>query len=80
MILLKASKLVVLCPLHHLRKLTYKITMATVTRYSVAKTQRSYTADGVNVVKGSTVFSSTQDLRDSYVNPAPNYARLNPTT
>ncbi len=54
--------------------------MATVTRYSVAKTQRSYTADGVNVVEGSSVFSATQDLRNSYVNPAPNYARLNPTT
>ena len=54
--------------------------MAIVTRYSVAKTQRSYSADGVNVVKGSTVFSSTQDLRDSYANPASNTTRLAPTT
>jgi len=52
--------------------------MATVTRYSVAKTQRSYSADGVNVVKGSAVFSATQDLRDCYSNPAPNRAQLEP--
>lgn len=54
--------------------------MATVTRYSVAKTQRSYSADGVDAVKGSTVFSATNDLRNSYVNPAPNTAQLAPTT
>ena len=53
--------------------------MATVNRYSVAKTQRSYDPAGVNAVLGSTVFSATQDLRDSYANPAPNRARLKPT-
>lgn len=54
--------------------------MATVTRYSVAKTQRSYAPAGVNAVQGSTVFSETQDLRDSYANPAPDTTRLAPTT
>jgi hypothetical protein len=52
--------------------------MATVTRFSVAKTQRGYSAEGVNAVNGSAVFSSTNDLRDSYVNPAPNTTRLAP--
>ena len=34
--------------------------MATFTRFSVAKTQKSYSADGVNAVKGSTVKSVTE--------------------
>lgn len=54
--------------------------MATVTRFCVAKTQKSYSADGVNVVKGSTVFSETQDLRNTYANPAPDTTRLAPTS
>ena len=54
--------------------------MATVNRFSVAKTQRGYSAEGVNAVKGSTVFSATNDLRDSYANPAPNTTQLAPTT
>ena len=54
--------------------------MATVNRFSVAKTQKSYSAEGVNAVKGSTVFSATNDLRDSYANPAPNTTQLAPTS
>ena len=40
--------------------------MAITTRYSVAKTQRSYDPLGVMAVQGSTVFSETQDMRDCY--------------
>ena len=39
--------------------------MATTTRYSAAKTARSYDPDGVNAVKGSVVNSVTQDMRDA---------------
>ena len=38
--------------------------MATVTRYCVAKTQDS--ASSPSTTKGSTVYSETNDLRDSY--------------
>ena len=34
--------------------------MAAIKRYSVAKTTRSYDPDGLAVVKGSTVYSSTE--------------------
>ena len=34
--------------------------MATTTRYSVAKTQKSYSPDGLAAVKGSTVNSQTE--------------------
>ena len=65
--------------------------MAITTRYSVAKTARSYDPDGVMAVKGSVVNSQTQDMRDAYHygtsiggdvsdGPAPDYARLLPTT
>ena len=65
--------------------------MATTTRYSVAKTARSYDPDGVNAVKGSVVYSETEDMRDAYHygtsvggdvsdGPAPDFARLEPTT
>ena len=64
--------------------------MAETTRYSVAKTARSYDPDGVNAVKGSVVNSETQDMRDAYHygtvggdvsdGPADDYARLEPTT
>ena len=65
--------------------------MAVTTRYSVAKTARSYDPDGVNAVKGSVVHSETQDMRDCYyygdgtvpgdvsTGPAPDYAQLKPT-
>ena len=65
--------------------------MATTTRYSVAKTARSYDPDGVNAVKGSVVYSETEDMRDAYHygtsvggdvsdGPAPDYDQLEPTT
>ena len=54
--------------------------MATVTRFSVAKTQRSYDPAGLAAVKGSTVFSETEDLRNSYANPAPDTDQLKPTS
>ena len=40
--------------------------MAVTTRYSVAKTARSYDPAGVNAVLGSVVNSETQDMRDAY--------------
>ena len=40
--------------------------MAITTRYSVAKTARSYDPDGVYAVNGSLVNSETQDMRDAY--------------
>ena len=54
--------------------------MATVTRYSVAKTKKSYDAAGVDAVKGSTVYSETEDLRSAYAVPADDYSRLTPTS
>ena len=62
--------------------------MATVTRYSVAKTQDS--ASSPSTTKGSAVYSETNDLRDSYHygtgvggdvsnGPAPDFAQLLPT-
>ena len=62
--------------------------MATVTRYSVAKTQKAY---GGDAVCGSKVYSETADLRDAYNygtsvggdvsnGPADDYARLAPKT
>ena len=65
--------------------------MAVTTRYSVAKTARSYDPDGVNAVKGSVVNSETQDMRDAYYygtsvggdvsdGPAPTMISLEPTT
>ena len=63
--------------------------MATVTRYSVAKTQDS--CGSPSTTCGSKVKSETQDLRDCYHygtgvggdvanGPAPDYARLAPKT
>ena len=65
--------------------------MATTTRFSVAKTQRSYDPAGLAVVKGSTVKSESSDMRDAYHygtsvggdvsdGPAPDYAQLAPTS
>ncbi len=62
--------------------------MATVTRYCVAKTQDS--ASSPSTTKGSTVYSETNDLRDSYHygtavggdvsdGPAPDTTQLLPT-
>ena len=63
--------------------------MATVTRYSVAKTQDS--CGSPSTTCGSKVYSETQDLRDAYYygtdvggdvtdGPAPDYVRLAPKT
>jgi hypothetical protein len=63
--------------------------MATVTRYSVAKTQDSCSSPSTTC--GSKVYSETADLRDAYYYgtsvggdvsdaPAPDYARLAPKT
>ena len=54
--------------------------MATVTRFSVAKTQRSYDPAGLAAVKGSTVKSETADLRSAYKIPAANTTQLKPTS
>ena len=65
--------------------------MAETTRYSVAKTAKSYDPDGVNAVKGSVVNSVTQDMRDAYHygtsvggdvqdGPAPDFDQLEPTS
>ena len=54
--------------------------MPSVTRFSVAKTQRSYSPDGLAAVKGSTVTSVTADLRSAYAVPAENTTQLEPTT
>ena len=64
--------------------------MAITKRYSVAKTARSYDPDGVMAVKGSVVYSDTQDMRDAYHygtsvggdvsdGPAPDFDQLAPT-
>ena len=65
--------------------------MPETTRYSVAKTAKSYDPDGVNAVKGSVVNSETQDMRDAYYygtsvggdvsdGPAPDFDQLEPTS
>ena len=54
--------------------------MATTTRFSVAKTQRSYDPAGLAVVLGSTVKSETADLRSAYAVPAANTTQLAPTS
>jgi hypothetical protein len=65
--------------------------MAITTRYSVAKTAKSYDPDGVYAVLGSVVKSETQDMRSSYRygtsvggdvsnGPAANTSRLTPTS
>ena len=63
--------------------------MATVTRYSVAKTQDSCSSPSTTC--GSKVYSETADMRDAYYYgtsvggdvsdaPAPDFARLAPKT
>ena len=54
--------------------------MATFNRFSVAKTQKSYSADGVNAVKGSTVKSVTEGYSGGVpYAPAEGTSRLKPT-
>ena len=55
--------------------------MATVTRFSVAKTQKSYSASGVDAVLGSTVKSETEDWNGGVAYPpAKSTSRLTPTS
>ena len=63
--------------------------MAKISRFSVAKTQRSYDPAGVNAVLGSKVFSSTEawgpsatnkGLTMSYAGPVVGTTQLKPTS
>ena len=55
--------------------------MATTTRYSVAKTTKSYSADGVGAVKGSTVKSETEQWTGGLAYPpSQDTSRLAPTS
>ena len=52
----------------------------TTTRYSVAKTQKSYSPDGVGAVKGSTVTSETEQWNTEAYPPSKDTSRLAPTS
>ena len=55
--------------------------MATTTRYSVAKTQKSYSAAGVDAVLGSTVKSETEQWVGGVAYPpSQDTARVPPTS
>ena len=55
--------------------------MATTTRFSVAKTQKSYDAAGVGAVKGSTVKSETEQWTGGLAYPpSKNTTQLAPTS
>lgn len=55
--------------------------MATTTRFSVAKTQRSYSPDGVAATKGSTVKSQTEQWTGGLAYPpATSTTQLEPTS
>ena len=54
--------------------------MAAITRYSVAKTTKSYDAAGVNAVLGSTVTSTTEAWNTTAYPPAGSTSRLAPTS
>ncbi len=54
--------------------------MATTTRFSVAKTQRSYDPDGLAVVKGSTVKSETEQWATTAYGNSASTTRLAPTS
>ena len=54
--------------------------MATTTRYSVAKTQRSYSPNGLAAVKGSTVKSETEQWKTTAYPPSASTAQLKPTS
>ncbi len=54
--------------------------MPTTTRFSVAKTQRSYSPSGLAVVKGSTVTSETEQWNTTAYPPAASTTQLAPTT
>ena len=55
--------------------------MATTTRYSVAKTEKSYSPEGLAVVKGSTVKSETEQWTGGLAYPpSKSTTQLAPTT
>ena len=54
--------------------------MATTTRYSVAKTIRSYSNDGVAAIKGSTVNSQTEQWNTNAYPPSKSTTQLKPTS
>ena len=55
--------------------------MPTTTRYSVAKTQKSYDAQGLAAIKGSTVKSETEQWTGGVAYPpSQDTARVPPTT
>ena len=55
--------------------------MATTTRFSVAKTQKSYSPDGLAAVKGSTVKSETEQWDGGLAYPpSKNTTQLKPTS
>ena len=54
--------------------------MATTTRYSVAKTKKSYDAAGVDAVLGSTVKSETEQWNTEAYPPSSDTSRLAPTS
>ena len=55
--------------------------MATTTRFSVAKTQKSYSAEGLAAIKGSTVKSETEQWKGGVAYPpSANTARVPPTS
>jgi len=55
--------------------------MATTTRYSVAKTIRSYSNDGVAAIKGSTVNSQTEQWTGGVAYPpSKSTTQLKPTS
>ena len=54
--------------------------MATTTRFSVAKTERSYSPDGLAVVKGSTVKSETEQWNTNAYPKSKSTTQLAPTS
>ena len=55
--------------------------MATTTRYSVAKTEKSYSPEGLAVVKGSTVKSETEQWTGGLAYPpSKSTPQLTPTS
>ena len=55
--------------------------MPTTTRFSVAKTQKSYSAEGVAAIKGSTVKSETEQWTGGVAYPpSANTAQVPPTS
>ena len=54
--------------------------MPTTTRFSVAKTERSYSPEGLAAVKGSTVKSETEQWNTNAYPPSKSTTQLAPTS